>query len=57
MGDLSVDAMPMDDGTFQLQGDQLSMVGPWDVVVVRRLGAPGFLALQRVRRVILVKGK
>lgn len=41
MGDQSVDAMPMGDGTFQLQGDQFTMVGPWGVdVVVRRLGVP-----------------
>jgi putative copper export protein len=39
MGDHSVDAMPMGDGMFHLQGDQYNMIGPWGVdVVVRRLG-------------------
>ncbi len=39
MGDMSLDAVPMADGSFRLQGDPFSMVGPWGVdVVVRRLG-------------------
>ncbi len=41
MGDMSADAMPMGNGAFQLQGEQLSMVGPWGMdVVIRRLGLP-----------------